>query len=247
MTLDRIKKLCRGKVLYFDIETRPMEVYTFYIGNKVSISPSQIIKETKIITIAYMFEGDKHASVLTWDKNQDDAKMLRKFTEILNKAEIVIGQNSDKFDLKVLNWRLNVLGLKPIAPILSIDTLKLSRQAFSAPSHRLDYRSKIYGLGGKIKMELKDWINVINRIPGALEKMAHYNKKDVTDLRSLFWREFPFYKRLPVQLSILLNNPEKPQHHCPECGSCKIQKRGVRLTRTKKHQRYQCQDCARFF
>src|SRR6266702_1793314 len=74
-------------LLYYDIETSLMEVYTHYIGNKVFISPNQIKVPSRVISIQYMFEGDKKAKFIKWEKTNkgfSDAKMLEEFvTKIL--------------------------------------------------------------------------------------------------------------------------------------------------------------------
>ena len=50
-------------LLFFDLETALMTVYTHYIGNKVSIYHNQIKEDKKIITIQYMFEGDRGPTI----------------------------------------------------------------------------------------------------------------------------------------------------------------------------------------
>lgn len=56
------------KILYFDIETSPIEFYGWDTGEHY-ITYKQIKegKETKVITIQYMFEEDTQPKVLIWD------------------------------------------------------------------------------------------------------------------------------------------------------------------------------------
>ena len=44
------------KRLFFDIETSPMLVYSWRIGNKISLSHENIVKNWGIITICYKWE-----------------------------------------------------------------------------------------------------------------------------------------------------------------------------------------------
>lgn len=213
----------QGKItpVYLDLETSLMTVRTFYTGHEVSIRPHQIDKESKIITIQWMFEKDSSPSYLVWtNKNgkQEDKTIIETFIKtVLDKPNLlVIGQNHKKFDYKVLAERAKKNQNSPmdLSNILTLDTLNASRASFRAPSHRLDYRSKEYGFGGKIEMEYEDWVKVENGDERALKKMIKYGCKDVTDLRKIFWRELPYYISLPAPLDRLLRESKE---RCRKC------------------------------
>lgn len=170
----------------------------------------------------------------------DDTKMLTAFVEIANKADAVIMQNGNKFDIPTLQWRLNILKLPSLQVLTPIDTLALSKSAFRAPSNKLDYRSDQYGLGGKVKMTWQDWINTIYDLPGALKKMVTYNIKDVEDLQKIFWRELPYYKKLPFSLGMLVGEDRLA---CPKCASSSTKKDGLYATGSATKQKYQCVTC----
>lgn len=198
------------KVLTLDAETSHMIVRTFYIGQKVSIQHTQVKVPTKVITIQYKWMHEKKPKYLEWDKvsnkyddarNFDDSSMIEEFvTGVLAKADIIIGQNSDGFDIKVLNERAKELHLTPLDQKPSIDILKLSRKSVKAASHKLDYRSAQQGLGGKIKMIDQDWVDIEENNRSVKKKMVPYGLKDVTDTEQLFWDELPYYKDLPTSV-----------------------------------------------
>jgi DNA polymerase III epsilon subunit-like protein len=50
--------------------------------------------------------------------------VVKKLHGLLNQADIVIGHNSDKFDLKKVAARCIYHGLKPISPVKTIDNLE---------------------------------------------------------------------------------------------------------------------------
>ncbi len=238
-------KLAKEKsLLYFDIETRPMKVWAWSLG-KTHISHEQISEESRVITIQWMFEGDKKVSWLTWDDNQDDAAMLRKFADAVKGAKVAVSQNGKSFDHKVLNWRMNVNNIPPLHTMTIFDTLTLSRAAFRPPSHKLDYRSKAYGLGGKIRMFLPDWIDVVERKPGSLEKMVKYGCKDILDLRTIFWRELPYYKSLPADIALLVYPvaDKVAKHVCPMCAKNHQSKFNVIPIRRKNVTHLKCERC----
>ena len=85
--------------IFFDIETSPNVVFSWRIGNKVNLSHDNIINERAIICICYKWDDENIVHSLKWNKG-DDKEMLKKFAKIIDSADEVIGQNSDKFDLK---------------------------------------------------------------------------------------------------------------------------------------------------
>lgn len=209
---------------YFDIETRPLKFWGWQTG-KQYVTSEQICEDSKVISIQWMLEGDKHVSYDTWDHNHDDKKLLENFSKTFKGVQVAVSQNGRNFDHKVLTWRLNVHKLPPLDQVTMFDTLSLSRSTFRMASHKLDYRSKVYGLGGKLRMHLPDWIDVVERKPGSLEKMLKYGCKDIEDLRGIFWRELPYYKNIPVALTLLLYPKEtKVREFCPRCAHAKQSK-----------------------
>jgi DNA polymerase elongation subunit (family B) len=234
------------KLLFMDCETAPMQVWTHYIGQKVSIYPDQVVQETNVICIQYMYEGDTEVSYLEWDQNGSevcDAAMIEEYiTKVHNAPDtIVIGQNHKSFDTKVLNERAVKQQLTPMNnEIIHLDVLSLSRGAFRFPSHKLDFRSKVYGFGGKIKMEMQDWIDIRGGNKKKLAKMIEYGCKDITDLRSIFWRELPYYSKLPAPLEKML---AQTGVYCQRCANNKQAKFDVEEARVNKRKGYKCNNC----
>lgn len=222
------------KLLFFDLETSLMEVYTHYIGNKVSIFHNQIKNDKKIITIQWMFEGDKKASYIDWDfkpeTGGEDSRAIEAFvTEVMNIPGVIsVGQNSKAFDHKVLNDRIRTLKLTPIEDILKVDVLTASRQSFKSASHKLDYRSSLLGFGGKIKMEFEDWVKIQRGDKKSLDKMIKYGLKDVEDLRSIFWAELPYYEVLPAKLTKILSDLKASKQEKLFCSYCRNKKHASR-------------------
>lgn len=208
------------KVLYIDIETSPHLLWGYGLHDQ-NFSTIQIKEPGKITSLAYMAENTKKCYSMEWDwlgdEGGDDSSMLEEFEPIVNEADLVIAQNGDGFDNKWLNWRMNVLSLKPIKNLLTLDTLKLSRKAFRPPSHKLDYRSRVYGLGGKIKQDMEDCIKVAEGDIVTQERRVRYNIKDVTDLRKIFIKELDYYilpKNILALLRLFIEGRKETCIHC---------------------------------
>ncbi len=72
--------------LYLDIETCPSMAWVWSTG-KQYIAHGQILEDTRIICVAYKWEGKREkAEVLTWDSKQCDKRMLTKLSKIVDKA-----------------------------------------------------------------------------------------------------------------------------------------------------------------
>jgi predicted PolB exonuclease-like 3'-5' exonuclease len=188
-----------------------------------------------------MFEGDTKASYLTWDDKQEDKKMIEKFTvEVLERPNLlVVGQNHKRFDYKVLAERSKLNRNTPmdLANIHTIDTLYSSRASFRSPSHKLDFRSRKYGLGGKRAMEFNDWVKIGNGDKKALAKMIKYGCKDVTDLRKIFWRELPYYLTLPAPIDKILRET------ATRCEFCAANKKASFNIKERYDGLFECLTC----
>ena len=125
--------------LFFDIETSPNIGWFFQTGYNQTISYNQIIKHAQIICISYKWEGQDKVYNLSWDSKQCEKSMLQKFIKIADKADEIVGHNSDKFDIKWLRTRCISHNIPMFPHYKSFDTLKFFRSSVLAPSNRLDY------------------------------------------------------------------------------------------------------------
>ena len=67
--------------------------------------------------------------------------------------------------------------------------------------------------------------------------MDKYCKQDVEVLEQVFHKLRPFISNIPNY------NLFTEARVCPSCGGHRLQKHGVRMTKTAKRQRYRCMDC----
>lgn len=252
--MNRIKKieripLCKRAIkngdfdlLYIDSETSLCKAVVWGTGEQY-ISEDNIESGNKVIVIQWMFESDQVPRYVTWDENQDDSKALDYFiNSVLNEHPnaVVIGHNHKKFDFKILNDRAKDLKLNPIESSIRIDTLQSSRGAFKALSHKLDYKSRLYGLGGKIVTKMQLWKDVLNNDKQALDTMVKYGVKDVTDLREVFWRELPYYDSIPADLERLLLGVKAK---CSRCEENKKGKYDIEECKVKGRKGWLCLNC----
>ena len=140
------------KRLFFDIETSYYIVPKFQFW-KVNINPDNILRQKKIICIAYKWQYEDKVHVLKWDENQDDTKLVKDFIQVIKHADEIVAHNGDKFDIKELRTRAILTGNLMFPIYRTLDTLKKSRQYFRFASNKLDYLGKVLNVGRKLDHE----------------------------------------------------------------------------------------------
>lgn len=214
---EKLKKNAKPKRrLFFDIETSYMIARVWRCGQQY-IQPDNLMNETKIICISYKWEGEDKVYSLKWDKNQDDASMMKKFIKVLGDADEIIGHNVDKFDIAHVRTRALKHGNLMYPTYRTLDTLTKSRKYFNFPSNKLDYIGKYLGVGKKLEHEgFKMWIDVVeNKCEKALKKMIEYCEQDVILLEDVYTAISPYIYH-NTNFAVLHG---KDKWDCPECTS----------------------------
>ncbi len=239
------------KILFYDIESTPLKAYIWQLGKQV-VRHNQLDKDYArygIICITYCWNDGEPAKCIDWGyEEQDTAKVVEAFDKIAATADLVVGKNSTKFDNKMVNAARMFGGLpgNPSWTKYTDDLETQMRRHFRLPSQALDYISGELGLGGKIKMEFQDWIDIVEKHPKrgriALKKMCGYGLKDIEDTRTL-WNKLSEHFEPKYNMNIVLN-VNKGEQVCKWCGSHNLANRGsARYTPTCAWQEYRCLDC----
>jgi len=213
---NRPRTVSTPKRLFFDIETSPCLGWFWRPSFNTNILPHQVIEDAKIICISYKWEGEDKIHNLNWSQDQCDKKMLQDFVKVLNKADEIIGHNSDRFDEKWLRTRAVFHRIPMLPKYRSLDTLKKARSGFNFPSNKLDEIGKYLGVGRKIENEKDLWGKVWRMNDRkALKRMVKYCDQDVILLEDVFF----------VMNSYIFNNNNftvlkgGDKWQCPDCSS----------------------------
>jgi len=232
----------KPKILLFDIETRYI-IFRGWTTGKQWVKHDQIIdgQHPDIICISYKWFGSPQVKTLHWDiKTQNSATMINTFTKVVESADICIGHNADKFDIRHINTQRMLHNQDPIAWPTSDDTLKAIRRYFLLPSYSLDYLSRLVGRKGKQRMTFADWVDVVEkRSTKALAKMIRYNRNDVRELEMVYRRFLRYLK--PKAHAGLITGTGKTS--CPRCGSTRARSKGLVYLLANTYRRLMCLDC----
>lgn len=232
------------KVLFFDIETAPLETYIWH--PRQDYIPMEMIKEDTFIINwgAKWGHAKKVVSGLVTPaeaKARDDKRLVTELSEIIREADLLVGHNINGFDLPKLNGRLMKYKLEPLGPVRTIDTLQLSKRNFMLAYHKLDYLAQFLGIGSKIRTDFQLWRECVAGDPVALKEMQRYNVMDVLLTEKVFEAMKPYVRNLPR-----LFRGTYGSRDCPFCGQPKLIIRGYYDTQGSSFPRYQCTNCKRY-
>lgn len=229
----------KPKILFYDIETRPMLVEAWGLRDQ-NIALNQVREFGGVMCFAAKWYGQKkihfHAD---WKGGHEE--MLAAMHGLWSEADAVCGYNNDRFDNKKMRGEFVRHDMEPPPPVASIDLYKTVAQQFSFDSHKLDHVSRLLGIGSKVKHEGHElWTRVLAGDEKAQRTMERYNRQDTKLTEALYDKLRPYIKNHP---HLGIGNSDA----CPACGSLNVQKRGYAFTRCFEVQRLQCQDCAHWY
>ena len=237
-----MKEVKNVRVLMWDIESSLMKVATFHTGEQ-RIHHENILQDWTILCGAWKYLGEKKiytASVLDMPESQ----VVAALAAAVENADIVVGHNGDKFDLKKLRTRMLFYGQNPLPKIATVDTLKVLRSEFGMTSNTLAYAAKYLGLELKGSTPGGTWLRALEGDKKSLKAMLKYNAQDVVVLEDLYNKILPWIKNHP---NVGLLYGHKLGEACPNCGSPEIIKNGKYGTTAGIKQRMQCLDCGTAF
>jgi len=229
----------QAKILLLDIETAPMEVYVWGLY-KQRINPDNVIKDWSCLSWAAKWLCDD--KVMSDRVNvreaaaRDDYRIMTGMWQLLEEADIVIGHNAARFDLRKLNARFIQNGLKPPMPYQIIDTLKECRKHFAFSSNKLDYVSALMDGGAKLHTDFDLWKRCVTGDKEALKEMETYNRQDVVALEDVYFAIRPWIKS-HANMGLYVES-EDPV--CPTCGSENLTWKGHYYTQAGKYRAFRC-------
>ena len=239
--------LTRAKVLTFDIETRPHVGY-FWDAKTRYITPDKMIERGGMLTWGAKWYANKDVHYASaWDDGHEG--MVTRLWDLLNEADIVVGYNSDRFDIKRVNTEFVRIGLPAPRPYKSVDLIKTVRSQFGFPYNRLDEVAAELGLPGKVAhtgFEL--WKQCLDGDPKARALMRRYNVGDIRVTESVYDALRGWIPNHP-NLALWAGHDEdgRPLEVCCNCGSdrLKVVPEAKAYTALTAYALVQCQRCKR--
>jgi hypothetical protein len=234
------------KTVYLDIETAPN---LGYVWAKYEQNVLAYERERYLLCFTYLWQGtSKVRSCAQWDYPArfkadpfDDRAVLIELWNVLDEADVIIGHNLDKFDLRMANSFFVRAGLGSPSPYQTIDTLKVARRYFAFNSNKLGDLVETLGIGEKLNAGgFETWLGCMAGDPRAQRRMVKYARRDTAILPALYEALRPWMKGHP---SMNHDDPEA----CPVCATRgSLTKDGWRYTKVGKYQGYYCSACGSY-
>ena len=219
------------KIMIYDIETSRALVKTWWSG-KQWVGAHQIVREPKIISIAWKWLGTDEVQWLTWNADHCDKSMLESFLREYNMADMIIGQNNNKFDNRWINARALKYGFDVNTLIKSLDLMKEAKNFARLPGYSMSYMTDYMGVDKKMTHEgIVMWDMIEDGTPEQqkeyLDKMVQYNVQDIVATEAMYYA-LRKYIRPVTHVGKLIGGDS---YDCPHCGSSHIVPK--RITYTK--------------
>lgn len=221
------KNVKEDRILVYDIETCRVKADVWSTG-KQYINHKQLRSHTKIISIAWKWIGEDEVYSVSWDSEHNDYDLMDKFLKVYNSASMVVGQNNNSFDNKLINTRAAYHKLYVDRFVKSFDIYRMAKRYFRLSSYSMAYMAEYFGLTlkqsheGIYMWEMIEYGNAKEQ-KEYLKKMIDYNKGDIVTTEELYLTLKPYFA------SITHKGVSKglPKWSCPVSGS-----KNVKLKKT---------------
>lgn len=220
----------KARIMFLDIETTNLNANFGYI---LCIS-WKFNDEKKVRTIS-ITDFPRFKTDPTNDKD-----VVKNFAKELPKADIICGHYSSRFDIPFVNSRLLNHNLNPLPPMPHIDTWRVARYNMKLNSNRLASITAFFSLEEKTPLSGPIWIKAMAGHKPSIRYVVKHCEQDVLVLEQVYNKIRPLINNHPNVNIVDTNRSGKAA--CPVCGG-KVQKRGFRIARVRKSQRYHCQGC----
>lgn len=237
------------KTLILDIENTPTRAYVWALFNQ-NVSLNQINSDWYMLCWAAKWLGDDYVysdALVNYGPQykadpRNDYNILLSIRDMMDEADIVVGHNSQAFDVPKINARLILNGIEPPSSFQQIDTYRIAKQSFKFTSNKLEYIATALGLGGKSETGGFDlWDRCMDGDLDAWEQMVEYNEQDVLLTEEVYLKLRP-WARVHPNFALYVDDTGD-ELLCNRCGKPGLTKRGYAHTNLGKFHEYHCKSC----
>jgi len=232
------------KVLFWDVESAPMLGWLWQAKTDW-VASGMLEHEVFLLSWAAKWEGSRSviSDRLTGEEAvaQDDSRIVTSLIDLIREADTIVAHNGDRFDAKVVRGRAMLLGVEPLGPVRSIDTLAEAKRSFRLSHNSLAHLARHLEVPTKLGTSFALWRDSYGGDETALAKMDRYCRRDVRVLEDVYRKMRPYVKGAHR----LQSAETEGEHVCPSCGSAELVRRGTYETNASTFQRYRC-ECGRW-
>lgn len=231
-----------AKILLLDVECAPTTAYVWGRWDQ-SVSQKQVVHEGYLLTYSAKWLGEPTITSNRIYEARNDEVLIRELAELMDKADLVVAHNAQKFDIPLIKTRMVALGMTPPSPSKIVDTLRIAKAEFRFPSNSLDSIAAYLGLQRKVSHSgFELWTRCMAMDDEAFEEMLEYNIQDVVVLEEVYMRLRHWSKTHP---NVALYEPAG-KIRCVCCGSEHLTLLDKRYyTHVSEYVIHKCLDCGK--
>lgn len=193
------------RVLFLDIETAPLMSYVWGLWNN-NVPLNMIHSDWFILGFAVSW-GDSEEVKYYDNRNaediEDDSSLMEKLWYYLDQADIVVGHNARKFDIKKIKARMLKHDFIPFSTVRMYDTMDMAKRNFALTSNKLEYIASLISPEDLQKSKHSEfagfelWKELLNGNERAWDEMGDYCKQDVAVNKDIFWKLYQWDNKAP--------------------------------------------------
>lgn len=233
------------RLLVLDIETLPMSANAWGLWDQ-NIGLNQIRDDWAVCAAAGKLVGRPeiaYTDTRYQPSARDDDGLIEQVCNWLHNADVAIGHNLAKFDMKKLRARAIKMGLQPFREPKIIDTMRMAKGVAAFTSNKLEYLSKTLTNTAKSShvkypgFEL--WAGIMRGEAAAWDEMEKYNVQDILSTEALYLALRPWARALPNLSHFYRDGATR----CPRCGGKHLDDAGTVTLAVGEYQQYRCHKC----
>ena len=221
-----------------DIERFPMIAYQWSAKNRSGYTPERMVVEGSRMA---SFAALRHDGLVVFasEHHHGRDRMLDTLHRVMDSADILVGYNSRRFDVKHINGELATAGYDAPSPAKHVDVMQAVKRRFAFDYNSLG--SVVQRLDVDRKMDAGGfdlWRRCMDGDDAAWEQMKAYNVQDVRATWALYER---IRSWIPSHPNLALYVAD--DRACPVCASTNLTLSGTVAASTRAYASYRCGDC----
>lgn len=231
------------EIWFIDIERFPRIEYSWSAKKYTKFTPEYLlVEEGRMISFAAKKLGG--TTVFSSEFHHGRENMLSTLWHVLDRADIVVGWNSRKFDVPHMDGELRDAGFPVYRPFKQIDLYLQIRSRFNYDYNTMKSIAKRWDLEDQ-KMENEGfdlWKRCMANDDDAWDIMRKYNMQDVRTTEAAYLSNLQWLSGSLPNLGMWVPAKEG-ELVCPACGSKDIDKDGTASTNAVRYVAYRCNRC----
>ena len=227
-----------------DIERFPRIEYSWSAKRYNKFTPEYLlIEDSRMVSFAAKKLGGP--TIFSSEFHHGRKNMLDTLWHILDRATIVVGWNTKRFDIPHIDGELRDEGYPVYKPFKQIDLFQSVRSRFGYDYNTMKSVAARWGLEEQ-KMENEGfdlWKRCMKDDPEAWDIMKRYNMQDVRTCEDAYISNLQWLVGSIPNLGLWVPAADGMGVVCPACASEEVYKDGTASTGVTLYRAYRCKDC----